>query len=133
MPVLPELAPPGRALRAAGSSPVVVGVAALLERVAAAEEDLLLLEHRPAPQVWAEHMHSAAWAVETTGRTRLAAAAQLELLRCLDAAGVGGGAYLGGVWNACSAAVQAQVVADVLPAATAHVLSAELLAALPQP
>jgi hypothetical protein len=121
----------GRALLAAGPSPLVAGAAGLLGRVAAANPEQLLLPHRPAPHVWAEHMHSLAWAVEVTGRTRLAAAAQLELLRCLDAAGVSGGAFLGGVWNACSAAVQAQVVTDVLPADTHEVLVADLLAALP--
>jgi hypothetical protein len=130
-PVLPVLQPPGRALLAAGPSPLVVGAAGLLERVAAAHPERLLLPHRPAPHVWAEHMHALAWAVEVTGRTRLAAAAQLELLRCLDAAGVSGDAFLGGVWNACSAAVQAQVVTDVLPADTHEVLVADLLAVLP--
>ena len=131
LPVLPVLQPPGRALLAAGPSPLVAGAAGLLGRVAAADPERLLLPHRPAPHVWAEHMHSMAWAVEVTGRTRLAAAAQLELLRCLDAAGVSGGAFLGGVWNACSAAVQAQVVTDVLPADTHEVLVADLLAVLP--
>ncbi|MFC7163916.1 hypothetical protein ACFQL5_16635 [Aquipuribacter hungaricus] len=130
-PALPPLLPSGRALLAAGPSPVVLGTAALVGRVAAAREEVLLLPGRPAPQVWAEHMHSVAWAVETTGRTRLAAAAQLDLLRSLDAAGVTPAALLGGVWNACSAAVAAQVVLDVLPNETHDVLCADLLEVLP--
>ena len=132
LPAVASLLPPGRALLGVGTSPVVVGVVGLLGRIGAASQDVLLLPRGPAPQVWAEHMHSAAWAVEITGRTRLAAAAQLDLLRCLDAAGVSGGAYLGGVWNACSAAVQAQVVVDVLPAETYEVLCADLLGVLPR-
>lgn len=131
LPAVASLLAPGRALLGAGTSPVVGGVVGLLGRIGAARQDVLLLPPGPAPQVWAEHMHTAAWAVEITGRTRLAAAAQLDLLRCLDAAGVSGGAYLAGVWNACSAAVQAQVVVDLLPAETYRVLSADLLEALP--
>lgn len=130
-PALPPLLPSGRALLAAGPSPVVLGTAALVGRVAAARQEVLLLPDRPAPQVWAEHMHSVAWAVETTGRTHLAAAAQLDLLRSLDAAGVTPAALLGGVWNACSAAVAAQVVHDVLPSETHDVLCADLLEVLP--
>ncbi len=130
-PALPPLLAPGRALRAAGPSPVVAGVASLLERVAAGGGALLRLQEGDARPAWAEQMHSAAWAVQTTGRTRLAGAAQLDLLRALHAAGVGGDAWLAGVWNACSGAVQAQVVADVLPGDTAEALSADLRAVLP--
>lgn len=128
---LPPLPPPGRALLA-DSSPVAVATAGLLRRIAATPDAARTLSATgPAPDVWAEHMHEAAWAVATTGRTRLAAAAQLELLRCLDAAGVDGAACVGGAWNPCSAAVQAHVVADVLGSHSWTELTADLMAVLP--
>lgn len=129
-PALPPVPAPGRALLP-GASPVVHRTAGLLQRIAAVEDPLSLLPpHGPAPHVWAQHMHEAAWAVETTGRTRVAAAAQLDLLRCLDVAGVNAATCLSGAWNTCSAAVQAHVVADVLAADSWTVLTADLLDAL---
>ncbi len=129
-PALPPAPTPGRALLP-GASPVVQRTAELLQRIAAVEDPLSLLPpHGPAPHVWAQHMHEAAWAVETTGRTRVAAAAQLDLLRCLDLAGVDAATCLSGAWNTCSAAVQAHVVADVLAADSWTVLTADLLDAL---
>ncbi|MGJ7439647.1 hypothetical protein [Aquipuribacter sp. MA13-6] len=129
LPALPPAPAPGRALP--GQSPVMRRTAELLQRIAGVPDPLdLLPAHGPAPHVWAQHMHEAAWAVETTGRTRLAAAAQLDLLRCLDVAGVDAATCLSGVWNTCSAAVQAHVVADVLAADSWTVLTADLLEGL---
>jgi hypothetical protein len=128
---LPPLPAPGRALLA-DPSPVAVATAGLLRRIAATPDAACTLSATgSAPDVWAEHMHEAAWAVATTGRTRLAAAAQLELLRCLDAAGVDGAACVGGAWHPCSAAVQAHVVADVLGSHSWTELTADLMAVLP--
>lgn len=129
-PALPPVPAPGWALLP-GASPVVHRTAELLQHIAAVQDPLSLLPpHTPAPHVWAQHMHEAAWAVETTGRTRVAAAAQLDLLRCLDVAGVDAATCLSGAWNTCSAAVQAHVVADVLAADSWTVLTADLLDAL---
>jgi len=132
---LPPVPAPGLAvLHAADPSPVLRRTSTLLQRIADVEDPAtLVLEHGPVPHVWAEHMHAAAWAVETTGRTRLAAAAQLDLLRCLDAAGVDAATCLAGAWNACSAAVQAHVVADVLADDSWTVLTADLIDELDLP
>lgn len=128
---LPALPAPGRVPVAVDPGPAGTVASDLLARLAAVDPVLLLRAAGPAPHVWAEHMHSAAWAVETTGRTRLAAAAQLDLLRCLAAAGVDEAVLLSGVWNRCSAAVQATVVADVVGEDTLVVLRADLLDVLP--
>ncbi|WP_380164599.1 hypothetical protein [Jannaschia sp. R86511] len=130
-PALPPAPAPGDAVRGRDPVSVTGPTADLLGALAAVDDPTrLLLTHGPAPHVWAEHMHSAAWAVETTGRTRVAAAAQLDLVRCLAAAGVTPAHCLAGVWNTCSAAVQAHVVADVLGADSWTVLTADLLEAL---
>jgi len=131
--LLPTLPPAGAALLLHDDpSSVTLGTVALLRRIAGvAEVSRLQAGHGAAAHVWAEHMHEASWAVETTGRTRDAAAAQLDLLRCLSVAGVSAEQSLTGVWNLCSAAVQAQVVADVFGPDSWTVLTAELLDVLP--
>ena len=132
---LPPAPAPGTALLRDGvDEPVTRRTAELLVRIASVPDPTALLPRTASPpDVWARHMHEAQWAVETTGRTRLAAAAQLDLLRCLAVAGVDAATCLGGVWNACSAAVQAHVVADVVDDATWAGLTADLLDALAAP
>jgi hypothetical protein len=63
---------------------------------------------------WAPAMNEASWAAHLTGRTELAATAQLEAVGAFRAAGftVADGAH--GVWNAISGVVQACVVRDLL-------------------
>jgi hypothetical protein len=130
---LPPAPPPGTALLVhQQGSALVRSTAHLLGRVAAVRDPSDLLVDGPSPEVWAEHMHEATWAVETTGRTLTAAVAQLDLVRCLDAAGVDAATCTGGVWRSCSAAVQAHVVGDVLGAGSWTALTADLLDALPR-
>jgi hypothetical protein len=81
---------------------------------------------------WAAAVHDASWAVYLTERLRPAAAAQLLAVRAFAQAGFTprDGAY--GVWNEISGAVQAAVVADLVPAETATLLGhtcAEVLGA----
>jgi hypothetical protein len=79
----------------------------------------------PAPSEWAQRMHEACWAVHLTGRERDATIAQLHALVALL-----------GVWapdrpplravSMTSAAVHAEVVADVLDGATRAAMSQPL-------
>ncbi|MFC5381093.1 hypothetical protein [Aquipuribacter nitratireducens] len=121
--LLPPVDSPGDAVE-------VPAAASLLRQVAAARPEALRTPDRPVPAVWARHVHDATWAIEITGRTRTAALAQLDLVRALHRAGVTPAEAAAGVWNTCSGAVQALVVADVLPDDVFEVLVADLLDAL---
>jgi hypothetical protein len=74
---------------------------------------------------WSRAMHVASWAVELSGRTRPAAAAQLLAVLALAAAGFTADDCAGGVWNALSGAVTARLVADLLPDAEHRLLAGE--------
>ncbi|HMC72460.1 MAG TPA: hypothetical protein VKJ07_25120 [Mycobacteriales bacterium] len=84
----------------------------------------------PAPSQWAERMHEACWAVHLTGRERDAAIAQLHALVALV-----------GVWaperpplravSMTTAAVHAEVVADVLDGETRAAMSQPLFRLVP--
>jgi hypothetical protein len=73
---------------------------------------------------WAPAMHRATWAVLRSDRLRVAADAQLAAVLGFREAGFDArdGAY--GVWNAVSGAVQAMLVADLLPDADHRRLTA---------
>jgi hypothetical protein len=77
---------------------------------------------------WATAMHSASWAVYLSGRVRAAAAAQLQLVLAVHAAGVPVAALAAGGWNALSGTVAALLVRDLLDIATTHQLLAPYLA-----
>jgi hypothetical protein len=77
---------------------------------------------------WATAMHSASWAVYLSGRVRAAAAAQLQLVLAVHAAGVPVAALAAGGWNALSGTVAALLVRDLLDIATTHQLLEPYLA-----
>jgi hypothetical protein len=106
--------------------PQASAVRALIERVTRlTRADLNRLvqateQARPALADWASAVHSASWAVFVAGRVRAAAAAQLMLVRAVDAAGIPVADRAGGCWNLLSGAVQALVVRDVLDSPTGY-------------
>ena len=95
------------------------------------DEGLLSLDSLFAtPAVWSNAMHSTTWAVALTGRTAAAAAAQLDLVRCLAGRPIGADDLMRGLWNHLSAAVQAHVVADLVDGDTWEVLCGDVLDAV---
>ena len=72
-------------------------------------------EQRPGTATWAPAMHQATWAVHLSQRLRAAADAQLAAVVAFREAGFTPRDAAYGVWNALSGAVQATVVADLLP------------------
>ncbi|WP_336924001.1 hypothetical protein [Aquipuribacter sp. SD81] len=127
--VLPEVGAPGDALPAGAVRDLVRAVAAAhaarLVRVGRTEPPTGLATG-DAAGAWTTAMHDATWAVELTGRTRLAATAQLELVRALAVSGVDAHSAAAGTWNRCSGAVQALVVADLVGEETLCALHADL-------
>jgi len=79
----------------------------------------------PAPAEWAARMHDACWAVHLTGRERAATVTQLHALRVLAQVWAPDPPPLR-VVSMTSAAVHAEVVADVLDAATRAAMSQPL-------
>jgi hypothetical protein len=63
---------------------------------------------------WAEAMHDAGWAAHLSGRTRLAATAQMRAVLAFRSAGLTSVDAAEGSWNALSGVVQAMVVSDLL-------------------
>ena len=82
----------------------------------------------PAPAEWATRMHEACWAVHLTGRERAAAIAQLHALVALVRVWSPDRPPLRAV-SLVSAAVHAEVVADVLDSATRTAMSQPLFSA----
>jgi hypothetical protein len=111
--------------RTADLGPQRVSIRNLIDRVGSlSKPDLGSLSRaadraRPGLADWAPAVHSASWAVFLAGRVRAGAAAQLELVQAIEAAGVPLGDRAGGVWNLLSGAVQALMVRDLLDAPTA--------------
>ena len=135
---LPDLPPATKNVGPSG-----VPVERVLERVADLDaDDLLRLEavadesrgqhDDEAPVDWAHAMHAATWAVHLAGRVRPAAAAQLRLVEAVHGV-VAPERLARGVWSTLSGAVQAEVVADLLDAATHASLAGRPLAALGLP
>jgi hypothetical protein len=118
-----ELGRPWRALVAgAGVDPAPTGWPHVVDAVRGLERHTAIA---PAPAEWATRMHEACWAVHLTGRERAAAVTQLHALVALVR-----------VWSPeqpplravamTSAAVHAEVVADVLDTATRDAMSRPL-------
>lgn len=63
---------------------------------------------------WSHAMHEASWAALTTGRIRVAAAAQLLTVQAFSSSGFDPDTRIDGLWNAVSGHIHATVVADVL-------------------
>jgi hypothetical protein len=107
--------------------PYTVEVLGLLERVATlAPPEVAALRAavdaaRPQVGEWATAMHAATWAVELSGRTRAAAAAQMLLVGAVHG-GVSTRESARGAWNVLSGVVQATVVQDLLEPASVSVL-----------
>jgi hypothetical protein len=74
------------------------------------------------PAEWASRMHEACWAVQLTGRARVAAVTQLKALREVLQAWAPDRPPLA-VVATVTAAVHAHVVADILPTATHHAMT----------
>ncbi|SDQ20634.1 hypothetical protein [Quadrisphaera sp. DSM 44207] len=81
--------------------------------------DAVRAERRP----WAAAMHDASWAAHVSGRVRAAAAAQLLAVPAFDDAGFDAADGAQGVWNALAGCVQGVVLADLLDASSAAVLT----------
>jgi len=86
----------------------------------------------PAPSEWAQRMHEACWAVHLTGRERHAAITQLHALRALVQVWAPQRPPLRAV-SMTTAAVHAEVVADVLDSATRAAMSQPLFRSLSGP
>jgi hypothetical protein len=63
---------------------------------------------------WALAVHNASWAAHLSGRTRAAAAAQMQAVAAVQRGGFSAQDCAAGVWNLVSGAVHAMIVADLL-------------------
>jgi hypothetical protein len=74
-------------------------------------------------------VHNASWAAHLSGRTRAAAAAQMQAVIAVQRGGFSAQECAAGAWNLVSGAVHAMIVADLL-ADVDHLALTEPLEAL---